>query len=155
GPLPYRQTGIDLVIDLIMVRRTRQEAGPSFHPKWRASSRRNDAASITRPMACKLPRSASLVGTAGFTSTQTVGTDAGNKLPVATACNVEATSRASSTPGRAARIAACAWTESVITPGNGPSARIVPAITIFTPRRPGDAGPPAGGTPACDARCRR
>src|SRR3989441_12092372 len=46
-----------------------------------------------------------------------------------------ATNRANSTPGRVARIAACAWTESVITPGSGPSSRIVPAITIFTPRR--------------------
>src|SRR5438552_12716519 len=94
GPPLDIHPGIDLVGDLIMIRWAHQEAAHSFHPKWRASSRRNDAASITRPMACKLPRSASLVGTAGFTSTQTVGTEAGNKLPVATACSVEATNRA-------------------------------------------------------------
>src|SRR5437899_5726848 len=99
GPPLDIHPGIDLEGDLIMIRWAHREAAHSFHPKWRASSRRNDAASITRPMACKLPRSASLVATAGSTSTQTVGTEAGNKLPVAPACSVEATNRANSTPG--------------------------------------------------------
>jgi len=59
---------------------------------------------------------------------------AGNKFPVATACNVEATSKAIPIPGMAARMAAWASNESVMTPGKGPSSRIVPAMTTWTPR---------------------
>src|SRR5207244_2804804 len=77
---------------------------------------------------------ASFVGTAGLTSMQTDGIVAGNKLPVATACNVEATSKASPIPGIALRMVAWASSESVITPGNGPSSRIVPAMTTSAPR---------------------
>ena len=60
---------------------------------------------------------------------RTVGTVAGNRFPVATAWSVEATNNANPTPGMAARIASCAAIESVMTPGNGPSSLIVPAIT--------------------------
>src|SRR6266850_6592053 len=108
---------IDFVVDPEVVRRADKQVGHPFQPTVRARSRRNDAASITRPTAWKVPRSASLVGTAGLTSTQTVGTLAGSRLPVATAWRVVATSRARPTPGKAARIAAWACIVSVMTPG--------------------------------------
>src|SRR2546427_626265 len=49
----------------------------------RASSRKKDSTSVTRPIDCQLPRSASLVTTAGLMSTQTVRTPAGSMMPVA------------------------------------------------------------------------
>src|SRR5689334_7859324 len=122
---------IDLVVNPIEVGRADQQAGHPFQPRFRARSRRNDAASITSPTAWNVPRSASLVGTAGFTSTQTVGVVAGRRLPVAIECSVVATRSARPTFGSAARMAFCASTVSVMTPGSGPSSRIDPAITTF------------------------
>ena len=84
-------------------------------------------------------------------STHTVGTEAGSRLPVATACSVEATRRASPTSGTAARMAACARMESVITPGKGPSSLIVPAMTTSTPVRMQAAMMPLLMTPVSTA----
>src|SRR5262249_15499395 len=119
------------------------------------SSRRKDSTSVTSPTDCQLPRSASLVTTAGLMSTQTVRTCAGSILPVAIECSMVDSIRARRTPGRggvagglclpatsrggvppsqtSSRILRCASTISVITSGSGPSSRTLPASTISTP----------------------
>src|SRR2546427_495252 len=64
----------------------------------RASSRKNDSTSVTRPIDCQLPRSASLVTTAGLMSTHTVRTPAGSMLPVAMECSMVESISAMRTP---------------------------------------------------------
>src|SRR6266545_4771654 len=64
----------------------------------RASSRKNDSTSVTSPIDCQLPRSASLVTTAGLMSTQTVRTPAGSMLPVAMEWSIVDSRRAMRTP---------------------------------------------------------
>src|SRR5439155_9924697 len=99
-----------------------------------ASSRRNSPTSVTMPRAWWLPRSASLVTTAWLMSTQYVSTPAGSRLPVAMAWSVEASMRATVTPGTSARMASAAATTSVITSGSGPSSRNEPPSTNGTRR---------------------
>src|SRR5207253_178676 len=89
----------------------------------RASSRKNDSTSVTSPTDCQLPRSASLVTTAGLMSTHTVRTPAGSMLPVAMECSIVESIKAMRTPPSAARMRLCASTMSVITSGSGPSSR--------------------------------
>src|SRR5207237_1942105 len=83
------------------------------------SSRRKESTSVTRPMLCQLPRSASLVTTAGFMSTQTVCTAAGRRLPVAIECSIVESISAIRTSGSAARIRSWASMTSGITSGGG------------------------------------
>ena len=61
---------------------------------------------MTRPTVWKLPRSISLVTTAGLMSTQTVATDAGSRFPTAIECSIVESISATPTPSRMrARIA--------------------------------------------------
>src|SRR5207237_93794 len=94
------------------------------------SSLKNNSASVTTAAAWKLPRSASLVTTAGLMSTTTVRTVEGSRFPVAMACNMEAIISAISTPFTSLRILRCASCISLMTPGMGPSSRIEPASTM-------------------------
>ena len=60
-------------------------------PLWRsrpASWWRNKPTSVTRPIVCDDPRSASFVTTAGLMSTQITGTQAGSMLPTPIPCSI-------------------------------------------------------------------
>src|SRR5512140_2787938 len=54
-----------------------------FNPSASDNSRIKSSASVTKPSAWNVPRSANLVTTAGLMSTATILTEAGSMLPVA------------------------------------------------------------------------
>ena len=65
---------------------------PVLFISLRASLRsrsRNRPTSVTTPTACPVPRSLTLVGTAGLMSTQTIFTQAGSMFPTAMECSME------------------------------------------------------------------
>src|SRR5260370_42280388 len=57
--------------------------------KVRATRSRNNPTSVTTPTACPVPRSLTLVATAGLMSTQTIFTHLASMLPTAMECNME------------------------------------------------------------------
>src|ERR1035437_5296087 len=61
----------------------------AFHAKAFASRARNRPTSATIPTAWPVPRSLTLVATAGLISTHTIFTQLGSILPVAMECNIE------------------------------------------------------------------
>src|SRR5205814_721752 len=67
-----------------------------------ASRRRNNPTSVTMPIVCDEPRSASLVTTAGLMSTQTRRTHAGSILPTPIPCSIVDSTSTSETPCSAA-----------------------------------------------------
>src|SRR5689334_22852155 len=94
----FRQHDFDFVAGILIrpgldLRQRRFHAGPcvfigilSFHSAGtsiRASSPRNKPTSVTTPMAWPVPRSLTLVATAGLMSTQTIFTQLGSMLPTA------------------------------------------------------------------------
>ena len=89
--------------------------------------------SVTTPRACEEPRSASLITVAGLMSTQTSGTEAGSRFPVATECSIVATMIAKPTSPSCARIARWPSITSVTTSGSGPSSRTDPTRTKSLP----------------------
>src|SRR5579863_1332918 len=61
-----------------------------FHsPSSRESNSRNSPTSVTTPTACPVPRSLTLVATAGLMSTHTIFTQLGSMFPVAIECSIE------------------------------------------------------------------
>src|SRR5579871_1218882 len=69
-----------------------------YNPRSAQSSLRKPSTSMTRPMAWKLPRSESLVTTAGLISTHTVVTPADSRLPVAMPCSIDDSTSTRSAP---------------------------------------------------------
>src|SRR5579883_777279 len=73
-----------------------------FHARAFASRSRNSPTSATTPMAWPVPRSLTLVATAGLMSTQTILTQLGSMLPVAIECSMEPRQITSPAPFRCA-----------------------------------------------------
>src|SRR5207248_510888 len=94
-----------------------------------ASSPRNCPTSVTTPTACPVPRSLTLVATAGLISTQTILTQLGSMFPVAMECSMDP--RQSTTPAPLSCSAYASWAAfmSVMVSGSGPSSRKLPAST--------------------------
>src|SRR4029453_5442075 len=98
-----------------------------------ANAPRNRPTSVTTPVAWAEPRSASLVTVDGLMSTQTSGTEAGSRLPVAIEWSMAATIRADPTPPGRERSGGGASAASVTVAGRGPSAGTEPPRTKSTP----------------------
>src|SRR3984957_5637509 len=96
------------------------------------SNPRNWPTSVTTPTACPVPRSLTLVATAGLISTQTIFTQLGSMLPVAMECSIEPRHSTSPAPRSCSAYASCARFISVIVSGKGPSSRRLPASTNGT-----------------------
>src|SRR5205807_7069423 len=61
----------------------------TFHARAFERRSRNRPTSVTTPTAWPVPRSLTLVATAGLISTQTILTQLGSMLPVAIECSIE------------------------------------------------------------------
>src|SRR5205085_1204616 len=61
----------------------------SWETSASAKCSRNRPTSVTTPTACPVPRSLTLVATAGLMSTQTIFTQLGSILPVAMECSID------------------------------------------------------------------
>src|SRR5665213_881255 len=95
----------------------------------RDSGSRNRPTSVTTPTACPVPRSLTLVATAGLISTHTILTQLGSMLPVAMECSIEPRQITSPAGFSSAAYASCAAFISVMVSGRGPSSRRLPAST--------------------------
>src|SRR5580698_3312070 len=99
-----RQDNLDLVAGILIrprlnLRQRRAHAGRgvfigvlTLHfvaSKVRESRSRKRPTSVTTPMACPVPRSLTLVDTAGLISTQTIFTQLGSMFPTAMECSME------------------------------------------------------------------
>src|SRR5439155_18947239 len=85
GPgLNFRQRRIDARLRVLIGVRFLH-----FFTSARESRSRNRPTSVTTPTACPVPRSLTLVATAGLISTHTILTQLGSMLPVAIECSME------------------------------------------------------------------
>src|SRR5579871_141829 len=98
-----------------------------------ASKPRNCPTSVTTPTAWPVPRSLTLVTTAGLMSTHTILTQLGSMLPVAIECSIDPRHSTRPAPFSCSAYASCARFISVIVSGSGPSSRKLPASTNGTP----------------------
>src|ERR1019366_7137266 len=94
---------------------------------------RNRPTSATMPTAWPVPRSLTLVATAGLMSTHTILTQPGNMLPVAMECSIVPRQITSPAPCNCAALASWAAFMSVMVSGKGPSSRRLPASTNGMP----------------------
>src|ERR1700722_5348575 len=94
GPsLDFRKLGMDacrgVFIGVFTLDRTLHFAVPISARRLAASSPRNWPTSVTMPTACPVPRSLTLVTTAGLMSTHTILTQLGSMFPVAMECSMD------------------------------------------------------------------
>src|ERR1035438_5104424 len=77
----------------------------ALHTRSFESRPRNRPTSATTPTACPVPRSLTLVATAGLISTQTMRTQLGSMLPVAIECSIEPRQSTRPAPASSAALA--------------------------------------------------
>src|SRR4029453_399037 len=139
-PLPVHPPGRTPPDRRLVVPRAARRLPPAAAPRpcqrgtsSSANAPRNRPTSVTTPVAWAEPRSASLVTVDGLMSTQTSGTEAGSRLPVAIEWSMDATIRADPTPPGRERSGGGASAASVTVAGRGPSAGTEPPRTKSTP----------------------
>src|SRR5579871_1133499 len=92
--LDLRQRGLDARARMPVCVFSLHRAGINV----RASRSRNSPTSVTTPTACPVPRSLTLVATAGLISTHTILTQLGSMLPTAIECSIDPRHRTSPAP---------------------------------------------------------
>src|ERR1035441_7061414 len=132
GPgLDFRQRGIEAAARVFVgigAFHTKALESRSFESRCR-----NRPTSATMPTAWPVPRSLTLVATAGLMSTHTILTQLGSILPVAMECSIVPRQSTSPAPCNCAAYASWAAFMSVMVSGKGPSSRRLPASTNGMP----------------------
>src|SRR5262249_3058729 len=132
--------GIDLVLDAVVVRRTKKQLAHRIDPysptldwlRQSASSRRNGSTSVTRPMDCNGCCSTTRSPAEASMSTHTLFTVGGSVLATGSECRIGANSKACVTSASFSRNTLWPSMASVVAPGISPSSRIEPVRTIST-----------------------